>query len=183
MLVVSQIAFAQTRYELPCRTDVLSVSREIMKKQVGVRERGHNRGKEIKKYLASVGLNEGHPYCAAGQYYCFSEAAKLLGLPKSEIPIPRTAVANKVFDYAEKNGTRTFYQAFIDDLIIWRQGQTPYGHEERIDSVGRDGWVWTVGFNTGLNAREGDGVARKKRNIYHFLARMQVRGTVGFKRK
>jgi hypothetical protein len=43
--------------------------------QVGVREvGGNNRGPEVERYLATVGLGPGHPWCAAFVVWCFREA-------------------------------------------------------------------------------------------------------------
>lgn len=40
--------------------------------QIGVREAtGHNDGPEVEKYLASVGLGKGYPYCASGVHWTF----------------------------------------------------------------------------------------------------------------
>ena len=49
--------------------------------QVGVMEKpvGSNRGPEVDKYLASVGVPPGNFWCAAFVYFCFNKAAENLG--------------------------------------------------------------------------------------------------------
>jgi hypothetical protein len=55
---------------------------EIAITQIGVEEApGHrNTGKEVEKYLASVGLQSGLPWCMAFAYWCYGESAKELGV-------------------------------------------------------------------------------------------------------
>ena len=177
--------FSQVKYELKCNKELLLKSREICISQVGIKEAtGRNDGKEVESYLASVGLSKGFPYCAAGQYYCFLKASEILKLDKSEIPIYRTGSTLKMFNEAIKNKKRVKYLAKIDDLLFWILPNRSGGHVERIDSVLKSGWVKTIGFNTSSgtgNQRDGEGVYLRKRNIYHILSRMKVRGLIGFK--
>src|SRR5574341_787076 len=50
--------------------------------QLGVEEAaGHkNTGKEVEKYLKSVGLGAGLPWCMAFVYWCYKQAATELGI-------------------------------------------------------------------------------------------------------
>ncbi len=171
----------QAKYELKCSKELLIKSNEILQKQVGVKELISNDSKEIKEYLASVGVKIPSPYCAAGQYYCFYQANKWYNY-KYVIPIKRTAVATSWFTDAKLRGVNVWYQAKVNDLIVWKRNSTWQGHIERVTSIGRNGWVETVGFNTGgNNPREGDGVYRKRRHIYHPLNRLKILGIIGFK--
>jgi hypothetical protein len=54
---------------------------DIARKEIGVRESGHNSGARIREYLAYVGFKEGAPWCAAYLSWCFAKAG--LGQPRS----------------------------------------------------------------------------------------------------
>ena len=181
-LLQIRLESSQNRYILECKQSLIDKSREVLYNQVGVREVGNNSGQRVAEYLRSVGLGIGNPYCYAGQYYCFFESSKLLNLPIESIPIPKTGLANNVFDYAQKRGLKTKYGAFIDDLIVWKYDKKISGHVERcISKSSPTGNVKTIGFNTGDgDQREGQGVFIKTRNIKTRLGRMMVRGLVGF---
>jgi hypothetical protein len=154
--------------------------------QEGLREQtNRNDGPQVTAYLASIGLKAGYPYCAAGQYYCFWQAARELGLPLSAIPIKRSALASEIFNHARSIGTPTQYRARLHDLIIWRRPGSYRGHIERVIAGGKAGWVTTIGFNTSpafkSSQDDGQGVFRRKRNIYHPIGRLLIKGLIGFK--
>ncbi|WP_286851674.1 MULTISPECIES: CHAP domain-containing protein [Sphingobacterium] len=55
---------------------------EIAANEIGVRETGgENKGPEISKYLAYVGLDEGYEWCAAFASWCYGQAG--LSIPRS----------------------------------------------------------------------------------------------------
>lgn len=55
---------------------------EIAANEIGVRETGgDNKGPEISKYLAYVGLDEGYEWCAAFASWCYGQAG--LSIPRS----------------------------------------------------------------------------------------------------
>mgnify|MGYP000327127092 FL=1 len=56
-------------------------------RQVKEQPRGKNQGPEVDKYLKSVDLKSGLPWCAAFVYYIFSELSKRLSQPN---PLPKT---------------------------------------------------------------------------------------------
>ncbi len=175
---------SQRKYAVYCDSSLLEASLDTAKAQVGTYEKtGRNDG-DVVKYLKSVGLRAGLPYCAAGQYYCFSQAAKALGMAKLSIPIARTGVANKIYNDARKRGSKVRYTPKVHDMIVWKKRNSFAGHIERVISVMKAGWVRTIGFNTspGRNSSQSDGqgVFVRKRNIFHPLARMLVRGLIGF---
>lgn len=175
--------FSQVKYELPCNKQLLQKSHCIARSQIGVTEKtGKNDGKQVEMYLASVNLPKGNPYCAAGQYWCFKEAVRLLKLQEFLIPIYRTGSTYLMFNKAKQIGKKVSYKPQKNDLLFWVVTTT--GHVERIDSVLKGGWVKTIAFNTSSgtgNQRDGEGVYYKKRNIYSPLNRMRVRGLIGFK--
>jgi len=179
-----QTAHSNQRYTVHCEASLLEASADSMIAQIGTTEAtGRNDG-AVEKYLRSVGLPKGLAYCAAGQYWCFRVAAEALGIMIKNIPMPRTGLANAIYNRAKKQGQRTKFKPQRHDLIVWRKGKTAFGHVERIIAVGKAGYVTTVGFNTspgkGKSQRDGQGVWKRRRNIFHPLGRMRVRGLVGF---
>lgn len=183
ILILSySLCLSQSRYILKCDTALLNKSKEIALLQIGVKEKTNkNDGIEVEKYLKSVGLGKGYPYCKAGQYYCYAEANKII---KTINPIPRTALANKIYDIAQKKNRKSQYIPNDHDFIVWRTPKAVTGHIERVIEVNKGGWVKTVAFNTTSgnygNQRDGGGVYQRKRNILHPLGRMAIRGLVGF---
>lgn len=171
--------FSANKYIVSCRKDILTESEKIMLMQVGKTEKQSNRGiAEI--YLASVGLEEGEPYCAAGQYYCFFEAVKKLKLSEKMIPVIKTGLSRKILSDAALKGIKVRFIPQRHDLIIWRKiGSSWQGHIERIISTGKAGWVTTVGFNVKM-ADGKEGVSFKKRNLFHITGRLKTAGIVGF---
>lgn len=171
---------AQSKFQLPCSNQLLSKSFEIGLMQVGTIEKSKQNDGEVEKYLQSVGLTKGNPYCAAGQYYCFNEAANYLHLPNNAIPIPRTGLANAMFNFAKENGGKVRYKPAKHDLIVWRRGNTPFGHIERVIDVYDKGFVRTLAFNVS-NEQNQEGVFIKKRNVFHPIRRLKIRGLIGFR--
>jgi ethanolamine utilization microcompartment shell protein EutS len=60
----------------------------VAQTQIHVFELPHNRGPAVARYLKSVGLGEGYPWCAAFVYWCVDVAARRLNLPN---PLVKTA--------------------------------------------------------------------------------------------
>lgn len=175
-------AFSLERYDLFCRKDLLERSEYHCIQQTGTVEKSDKNDGEVIKYQRAVGLDQGDAYCAAGVYWCFLMAANDLGLKRQEIPIKRTAVANEIYSDARKRGDIEKYLPERHCLIVWRKKRSWRGHIERIIGVKKAGWVVTVGFNT-VNSKGEQGVFIKKRNIFHPLGRLAIRGMVGFKEK
>jgi hypothetical protein len=181
-ITVTGLAMMPKRYLLPSSLQIVDDSRKVMLSQVGTKEAtGRNDGVQIEKYLGSVKIYVPAPYCAAFVYFCFAEVACDI----TQIPIPRTAVANNIYNYARKKGVLANYAPAIDDLITWKYSNSWSGHIERIYEIHKAGWVLTVGANTSNgktgSQREGNGVFIRRRNIYHPVGRMFVRGLVGWK--
>lgn len=179
-VLISFFLSSYTMYELSCNSDLLIESERIALTQVRVREVGNNRG-EVAKYLASVGLDEGHPYCAAGVYWCFSEAAKELKMSNSAIPITRTAVANGVLNDAISRGLRVEKPIARHDLLVWKSKSSWQGHIERVIETRSRGIVKTIAFNVKLS--NGEGVGIKTRYLSHPLGKLMLRGVVKFEVK
>ncbi len=182
MTILTVLTHSQSRYQLICNHNLLAKSAEVMMAEVGTIETDNNSGERIRLYQLSVGLPDHSPYCAAGQYFCFSESAKQMGLTCNAIPIPRTGLANAVYNYGKSEGKKTQYSASVHDLIVWRKYNSVHGHIERVISTTAGGWVQTVGFNSSSiqNGLKIEGVFIQRRNIFHPIGKLRIRGLVGF---
>ena len=178
LFMIGILSQASTMYELKADKRVVDMSAKILAQQVGVKEVGNNTGVEVERYLTSVGLRAGNAYCYAGQYYCLQQAALILN---SYVPIKRTGNCQIAYMDAMKRGKQVPFVPRVNVLTIWRLGVTMSGHAGRIVKVLGMGWVYTIEFNTGLNAREGSGVELKKRQLTNPLARMKLRGIISFR--
>lgn len=168
------------KYLLQCNKDLLELSTLVGLSEVNTLELTNKNDGEVVKYLIAVGLNKGNPYCAAGQYWCFWQACKIMKLDYSNIPIPKTGLASSIYNYAKAKGDRADAKAQKNDLIIWKKKNSIFGHIERIIEVKGAGWVKTLAFNVSGAVGRKEGVFIKQRNLYHLLSRMRVHGLVGF---
>ncbi len=176
---------AQTNIQLNCQSELLKASRDSAIAQHGVIEKnGRNDGADIEKYLKITFTSKGSSYCAAAVYWCFFAAANDLKMSLNQIPIKRTALANGIFKDALYRGKKIKYLPREHSLIIWKYPNSCFGHIERIISVEKAGWVKTVAFNvSGYSAKykkKAEGVFLKKRNIFHQLGKMRIRGMISF---
>jgi len=184
IISVAVSAVAQERYVLPCRSDLFYKFVEVRESQLGVREKtGRNDG-EVTKYWKDLGYKgSGFSYCNFGLVWSWHLAAKMLGIDTAFIPVPNSGLARSSYTFAKKYGTRTNYSVYFGDNLVYKYG-TWQGHVESVDSVLKNGWVYTVGFNTSGNASgsqsNGNGVHRKKRNYLMPTERMKMLGLVGF---
>lgn len=166
------------RVTVKCDSALWFGSLRLAEIEIGTREKGNNDGVRVRQYLRSVGLNAGNAYCQAGQYWSFVEYNRL-ARTRHAIPFIRSGSTVAVYNNAKKIFPFALGVSKIGDLVYWKFTQKPFGHVERILLVGRSGWVTTVGFNTGSNARDGSGVERKKRNLLFPLQKMMFRGLIG----
>jgi len=181
LMSVSQL-FAQTKYCLSCREDLIKASLDSAISQIGIVEKTSKNDGDVEKYLSIFNLNKGNPYCAAGQYWCFFTACKDLKLSTKEIPIVKSALANIIYQSAKRKGTKARYKATKNDLIVWRIPKSEHGHIERVLKKISKTWVLTIAFNVkSKNGREG--VFIKKRNIFYPLGRLRIKGLIGFIKK
>lgn len=135
---------------------------EVATAQLGVHEREQhdNRGVEVEKYLASVGLKGGYSWCMAFVYWCTSEAAKL---QQKGNPLVKTAgvmaqwnTINKAFKF------KTFPQP--GDIFIMDFGKG-LGHTGFVESVKGDTITTIEGNSNDEGSREGYEVCRRTRKI------------------
>lgn len=148
---------------------------------VGVTEvGGNNRGPAVEKYLASVGLKGGDPWCAAFVRFRFEDAAKDLSLTLPS-HFPDSGWTPDYKTWAIEKGLyipvrSTGYENVTDDTRHPMTGDLAlfyFAAKSRIAHIGMvlsvHSWgVWTVEGNTGAETgevvqREGDGVYKKKR--------------------
>jgi hypothetical protein len=182
ILIVPISGIAATKYCLYCNSSLLIEAAKVAKSQVGIIEKSGANDGEVEKYSIAVGNPPRSPYCAAGLWWSFKEACYKLNLPLSAIPFPRTGLANKIFDYAKRNGTKSESAAKRYDFIVWRRANTIFGHIEFIDKVLSSGFVQTIAFNSSKNidGKACQGVFVQKRNLRHPLGRLKFRGIIGF---
>lgn len=138
---------------------------EVARRQVGVRESGGpNRGPEVEKFLASVGLGPGYAWCAAFAYFCFEQSAKALRIPN---PAVRTASVHKAFNDAPP-AARVLPGDTVDTppspgsiyCIDHGHGR---GHCGLVLAIRETGILGFEGNTNAGGSREGDGVYRRSR--------------------
>lgn len=150
--------------------------------QVGVMERGgNNRGDEIREYLASVGLPEGHPWCAAFIHWCYRECGEVIE------PARRYAMAlewhRKERRVWERGGwapdTARVFRRISEDgdhFALWYDNLGRIGHTGLI--IGEsEKYIDTVEGNTSPGgSREGDGVylRRRLKRTIHCISRWPI---------
>jgi CHAP domain/Putative peptidoglycan binding domain len=143
---------------------------EIATTQIGITEHGgNNYGPEVKKYLASVGLGQGNPWCMGFVYWCFNEAATQLN---KNNPLLKTASTRNHWDNAickkikvadAVNNPALIKPGFI---FIYKTSLGSYtGHTGIVTRV-EDLYIHTIEGNTNSGmSSEGDGVYEVKRKI------------------
>lgn len=153
-------------------TELLARAVSIASTQVGVREdpRNSNRGPMVDQYLRRTGVSPGLAWCCAFTYWCFDEAAKILGCPN---PVVQTAGCLAHWQGAVRAGAVriTRSQAVADPGQV-KPGQVfimdfggGKGHTGLIESV-VGGQVQTIEGNTDASmTREGGGVYRLTRKL------------------
>lgn len=129
--------------------------------QIGVQEfpRGSNAGPGVEKYLNSVGLGKGYPWCMAFVYWCVQEACTLNNEPN---PLRKTAGVLAQWNAVPKL-RRTNPQSGDIFIMEFSKGT---GHTGFVEKVNIDGTVLTIEGNTDERAsREGYMVTTRIRPI------------------
>lgn len=141
---------------------LLQMAIEVANSQIGVLENplGSNCGKEVEKYLASVGLTKGNSWCMAFIYYCFEEASKKLKIINPLIKTGgclyhwQSTTTKKIVATQAKNNPSLIIPGSI--FIINHGGGL--GHTGIVTAV-HGGYIKTIEGNTNnTNSREGIGV-------------------------
>lgn len=143
------------------KTDVRDKLKKVYTSQVGIREVGSNRGKDILKYQKSAGIKTGMAWCGSFVYWSFIESG-------ISINVKNPALANNWF--IDKN------KIIVVRGNIKRMGAQPgdvigvsYSKNERVNHVGfydseNDKFYLTVEGNVGGEKSDpGEGVYRLKR--------------------
>ena len=139
--------------------------RQIAYGFVGVKEEGNNDGYWVTRFLKSVGLKPGNPWCAAFVSFCLDSAkVKTLrtrsGLARHFITKNKTIKASKVVQANMElpNGT----------VVVWRRGTTMSGHVGFTDKwKGSSGTTIEGNTTSGKSGSQwnGGGVWSRKRTI------------------
>lgn len=152
--------------------------------QAGVVEQGgNNRGAEVKQYLASVGLPEGHAWCAAFVHWCYRECGTVIE------PKRKFAMALEWHKQPQRVWGKGAWQRDADDRIsedgdhfaLWS------GHLGRIGHTGLirgedDDYILTIEGNTSSGgSREGDGcyLRRRLKRTIHCISRWPTQSNDG----
>jgi surface antigen len=134
---------------------------EIAISQIGVEEApGHkNTGKDVEKYLASVGLGPGYSWCMAFNYWCFNEAAEKLGRKN---PLYKTGGVME--QWRQRKAEFRVVTPQPGDIFILDLGKG-LGHTGMVKIVNEDGTIGTIEGNTNdEGSREGYEVCRRTRS-------------------
>lgn len=162
--------FGTTVSSPPTTSKLLNTAVEIAKSQLGVREvGGNNYGPQVKKYLASVGLDQGNPWCMAFAYWCFNEAATQINKAN---PLIKTGSTRKQWDDATCKKIKVVDAIDNPALIkpgfifIYKTSLGSYtGHTGIVTRV-ENLYIHTIEGNTDSGqTSEGDGVYEVKRKI------------------
>lgn len=132
---------------------------EIAKTQIGVEEApGHkNTGKQVEKYLASVGLGPGFSWCMAFVYWCHQQAAEAMG---RKALMFKTGGVLEQWHQRKDQYRATFPQA--GDVFIMDFGKG-LGHTGIVEKVEEDVIHSIEGNSNDQGSREGYEVCRRTR--------------------
>ena len=135
----------------------------VYKAQVGVREAtGKNDGPQVKAYLASVGLAEGHNWCAAVLYYCF-QSSGIVSVPKSGWS-PSWFPRNKtIYRRGEVYKTLNWPKSSVFGIYFPRMGRI--AHVGFVDTVINNRVVTYEGNTNAQGSRVGNGFFRRLRPV------------------
>jgi hypothetical protein len=143
-----------TEIEVPSLVDTRAEVAAIYKSQLGVRERtGNNDGKDVEKYLKSVGLGKGYAWCAAFVHWCLAEA----GVKNPITAWSPTAHNKKNIVYFNNKFKNDPQQADVITLYYSNKGRI--GHTGFFDHMQSENMTANYEGNTNRgNSNEGDGV-------------------------
>lgn len=134
---------------------------EIAQSQLGARETGgENRGPQVDRYLASIGLGPGAPWCAAFVYWSIDQAAQALGVAN---PYLRSGYCPTVAGWAQDQGILVDSAPQPGDVFLLYTGRAR--HTGLVTGVNGTILI-TVEGNTNINGSpEGTGVFRRTRPV------------------
>jgi len=133
---------------------------EVARSQVGVRESGRNRGTEVERYLASVGLPPGQPWCAAFVYWCFLTAALRLERPNRWA---KTGTCERIRLWAKRWNKLVLVPQPGDVFLVMSKGRAR--HTGFVEKALPHGRIATIEGNTNLDgSAEGLAVCSRTRS-------------------
>lgn len=160
--------------------DILSWAIVFAATQVDVREvGGSNKGPEVERYLASVGLGPGFAYCAAFVHWIFEQAAYHISVAN---PCPKTPGALTLWGLAPQHTRLSPGDKQIRPGCVFIQRHAHgKGHCGILEGVQFDANTFTTieGNTDPSGGRDGDGVYRRTRT----LADSQLVGFLDFGRE
>lgn len=132
--------------------------------QVGVREAGRNRGRQVERYQEAAGLGTGggFAWCASFVYWCMVSA----GAPPDRLPVRGQCAAVRNWVSWAKGRGRLSHSPVRGSLFFWLD-QHDRGHIGFCLGPSVFGVFRTIEGNTDGEAgsREGDGVYKRTRSI------------------
>ncbi|WP_372622564.1 peptidoglycan-binding protein [Falsiroseomonas sp.] len=155
----------------------------VARTQIGVTETppGSNRGPEVERYLASVGLGGGFAWCAAFVHWCGEEGAKQAGLANR---VPRTAGVLEMWRRAQRDGlpcvtaeaAREQPGLVTAGMVFIMRFSATTGHTGFVEARDSGRLVTIEGNSNDSGSREGTGVFRLTRRT---LGMPQLLGFIG----
>ncbi|MDH5279533.1 MAG: CHAP domain-containing protein [Thermoleophilia bacterium] len=136
----------------------------------GVREEGgNNRGPRIRKYAANIDppMPEGLAWCAMAVQYAADEAAAVLEVANPLDAVRQEALVQSYFDLLHGDQVAPA-DAWPGDLVLYKfNGSATWNHIGLVARVPGRGDTFTAleGNTSDENEREGDAVARKRREL------------------
>jgi hypothetical protein len=148
------------------------ILKSIVVKNKNVKEipKGSNKGPDVNKYLSSVGLSPGNPWCASFVYYIFNELSNKLGITN---PLPKTggvldfwAKSDKALKIDIKDARADISKVKKGQIFImaFKGGK---GHMGIVLDVlpNTKEFITLEGNTTDQGSREGERVGMNKRSI------------------
>ena len=123
----------------------------VAESQIGVRESGENRGKDVRKYQATVAKGTGFNWCAAFVRWCLDSS-------HATYPTVRSALAQKYItkkSIKAKHVAKGYVTVPPGSLIIWKRGETIFGHIGIVVSWDKMKGVTIEGNTSGLKNWQG----------------------------
>jgi len=144
--------------------DFFKEALKVAVSQLGVMEKplGSNRGPEVDKYLASVGLGPGQFWCMAFVYYCFNKAAEKLDRNN-----PLVKTGHCMTHWNSTNGKKIIASNAVNNPSLVKPGQIfiintggSSGHTGIVEKL-EGGFLHTIEGNSNTSgSRNGIGVFR-----------------------
>lgn len=134
--------------------------------QLGVREAPGNKnsGKDVEKYLTSVGLGKGYAWCMAFNYWCYEQASIAMGRKN---PLKKTAGVLDQWNARKAEFRQASPQPGDIFIMDYGKGQ---GHTGIVVSINeKEGTAQTIEGNTNdEGSREGYEVCYRERELSSF---------------